>query len=87
MIDNDNEINEPDSEINTNYNGRETVRIIFGKKIEEEITDKIKTIKDSSMEILQKHTKELEKRLEKFQTQIDEYITENSTRITKCFNL
>ena len=47
MIDNDNEINEPDSEINTNYNGRETVRIIFGKKIEEEITDKIKTIKDS----------------------------------------
>ena len=87
MIDNDNEINEPDSEINTNYNGRETVRIIFGKKIEEEITDKIKTIKDSSMEILQKHTKELEKRLEKFQTQIDEYITENSTRITKSFNL
>ena len=39
------------------------------------------------MEILQKHTKELEKRLEKFQTQIDEYITENSTRITKSFNL
>ncbi len=86
MIDKENE-NEPDSEINTNYNGRETVRIIFGKKMEEELTDQIKKIKDSSMEILQKHTKEIEKKLEKFQTQIDEYITENSTRITKSFNL
>ena len=86
MIDKENE-NEPDSEINTNYNGRETVRIIFGKKMEEELTDQIKKIKDSSMEILQKHTKEIEKKLEKFQTQIDEYITENSTRITKSFKL
>ena len=83
----ENEINENDSEINTNYDGRQTVRIIFGKKIEEEITDKIKTIKNSSMEILQKHTKEIEKKLEKFQTQIDEYITDNSTRITKSFKL
>lgn len=28
----ENEINENDSEINTNYDGRQTVRIIFGKK-------------------------------------------------------
>ena len=73
----ENEINENDSEINTNYDGRQTVRIIFGKKIEEEITDKIKTIKNSSMEILQKHTKEIEKKLEKLKTQIDVYITDN----------
>ena len=51
MTDNENDIN--DNEINSNFDGRQTMRIIFGKKVEEQITEKIRKIKDKSMEILQ----------------------------------
>ena len=85
MNDGENEMN--DLERNSNFNGRQTLRIIFGKKYEEEITEKIRKIKDNSITILQTKTKEIETELEKFQNEIDKYITDNSTRITKSFNL
>ena len=85
MNDGENEIN--DIERNSSFNGRQTLRIIFGKKYEEEITEKIRKIKDNSLTILQTKTKEIETELEKFQNEIDKYITDNSTRITKSFNL
>ena len=64
MNDGENEIN--DLERNSNFNGRQTLRIIFGKKYEEEITEKIRKIKDNSLTILQTKTKEIETELENF---------------------
>ena len=53
MNDGENEIN--DIERNNSFNGRQTLRIIFGKKYEEEITEKIRKIKDNSTRITKRY--------------------------------